>query len=217
LAAFLTSFYSFRLIYLTFVTKTNAYKFYMLHVHECSPFLGLPLFILSIGSIFGGFFCYALFIDFGTSFWQNSIYTAVPNAVGLNMEFIPLIIKLLPTILSLSAIFFVYLFYFILFYSLKLNMGLKVYNYLNNKWFFDQLYNFYVGIPIFKLAYSNCYKLLDKGFLEICGPYGITNFISYCTKQVLKYQTGFLYNYICLFILVFIFWFLFNDFFNVLI
>lgn len=68
LAAFLTSFYSFRLIYLTFITKVNAYKLYIAYVHECSFFLGIPLFILSIGSIFGGYNCYSLFIDFGTIF-----------------------------------------------------------------------------------------------------------------------------------------------------
>lgn len=68
LAAFLTSFYSFRLIYLTFITKANSYKFYISFIHECSFALAFPLFILSIGSIFGGYNCYSLFIDFGTIF-----------------------------------------------------------------------------------------------------------------------------------------------------
>ena len=213
LAAFLTSFYSFRLIYLTFLTKTNAYKFYIVHAHECSYFLGIPLFILSIGSIFGGYNCYSFFIDFGTNFWQNSIYISPSNSIGMDMEFIPLIIKQIPTIFSLSAIFFVYLFYSMGIYNLELTTFITAYVYLNNKWFFDQMYNFYVGIPTFRLAYRNCYKLLDKGFLELCGPYGISNFVSFCTQQILKYQTGFLYNYTCLFILGFLFFILLLDFF----
>ena len=214
LAAFLTSFYSFRLIYLTFITRTNAYKFYLVNAHECSPFLGFPLFILSIGSIFGGYNCYSIFIDFGTVFWQNSIYIAPSNSIGMDMEFIPLIIKQLPTFLSLFAIFLVCFFYKSGIYMLKVTSFVNIYTYLNNKWFFDQIYNFYFGIPIFRLAYQNCYKLLDKGFLELCGPFGISSFVSYCTKQVLKHQTGFLYNYLCLFILGFFFLFIFVDFFS---
>ncbi len=68
LVAFLTSFYSFRLIYLTFIVNTASYKFYIVRAHECSFFLGLPLCILSIGSIFGGYNCFNLFINFGTDF-----------------------------------------------------------------------------------------------------------------------------------------------------
>ena len=75
------------------------------------------------------------------------------------------------------------------------------------------MYNFYIGIPVFRIAYLNCYKLLDKGFLELCGPSGVSNFVSYSTKQILKRQTGFLYNYICLFILGFIFLLIFIEFF----
>ncbi len=201
LAAFLTSFYSFRLIYLTFITKTNAYKFYITHAHECSPFLGIPLFILSIGSIFGGYNCYTFFVDFGTIFWQNSIYIAPSNAICLDLEFIPLIIKQIPTILSLSAIFCVYIFYKFGIYSLNVTSFSNTYTFLNNKWFFDQMYNFYIGIPIFRLAYTNCYKLLDKGILELCGPFGISNVVTHYSKYILKHQTGFIYNYICLFIL----------------
>lgn len=211
-AAFLTSFYSFRLIYLTFITKTNAYKFYIINAHECSYFLGIPLFILSIGSIFGGYNCYSLFIDFGTNFWQNSIYISTNNSIGIDLEFIPLIIKQIPTVLSLLAIIFVWFFYQVSLYSECLTRFLRVYVFLNNKWFFDQVYNFYIGVPIFRLAYKNCYKLLDKGLLELCGPFGISNFVSFCAKQILRYQTGFLYNYICLFILGFFFAIVFIDF-----
>jgi proton-translocating NADH-quinone oxidoreductase chain L len=203
LAAFLTSFYSFRLIYLTFITKANSYKFYILFIHECSFVLALPLFILAIGSIFGGYNCYSLFIDFGTVFWQNSIYIAPSRAICMDLEFIPLLIKQIPTLLSLSAILFVYLFYKFGIYTLSILWLMRTYTYLNNKWFFDQSYNFYIGTPTFRLAYTNCYKLLDKGILELCGPFGISNLVLFYSKYMLKHQTGFIYNYICLFILGF--------------
>jgi NADH-quinone oxidoreductase subunit L len=110
------------------------------------------------------------------------------------------------------AILFVWLFYKVSLHSAGFTPFLRVYVFLNNKWFFDQLYNFYIGVPIFRLAYQNCYKLLDKGFLELFGPFGISNLVSFCAKQILKYQTGFLYNYICLFILGFFFTIMFIDF-----
>jgi NADH-ubiquinone oxidoreductase chain 5 len=67
-AALLTSFYSFRLLYLTFITKTNTYKFYIYKQQECSLLLAVPLIILSMGSIFGGYYCYSLVVNFGTNF-----------------------------------------------------------------------------------------------------------------------------------------------------
>ena len=168
---------------------------------------------MSIGSIYGGYNCYSIFIDFGSTFWQNAIYIVPSNSSGLDMEFIPLIIKQLPTILSLCAIFCVYFFYKVGLYRICVTKFINIYVFLNNKWFFDQLYNFYIGIPLFRLAYKNCYQLLDKGFLEIMGPFGVVNFVSYCSKYILKYQTGLFYNYICLFILGFFCFIFFIDYF----
>lgn len=128
------------------------------------------------------------------------------------MEFVPLIIKQIPTLLSLSAIFCVYFFYYLVLYHLRLYSFINTYTFLNNKWFFDQVYNSYIGIPLFRLAYRNCYKLLDKGFLELCGPFGISDFVSYCSKRVLTYQTGFIYSYACLFVLSFFFFLIIIDF-----
>jgi len=133
LAAFLTSFYSIRLLYLTFITKTNAYKPYIVFVHECSFYLGIPLFILSIGSIYGGYNCYSIFIDFGSTFWQNAIYIVPSNSSGLDMEFIPLMIKQLPTILSLCAIFCVYFFYKVGLYRICVTKFINIYVFFNNK------------------------------------------------------------------------------------
>ncbi len=130
------------------------------------------------------------------------------------MEFIPLIIKQVPTFLSLFAIFLVYIFYKGLIYYIDLFFFFHYYIFLNNKWFFDQIYNFYIGIPFFQLAYNVCYKLIDKGFLEMCGPFGISNIVLQCTKFILKNQTGFVYNYTCLFILGFFFLFGFVEFFS---
>jgi len=127
------------------------------------------------------------------------------------MEFVPIIIKQIPTLLSLFAIFCVYFFYYLGIYNFALYRFVTTYTFLSNKWFFDQVYNFYIGVPLFRLAYRNCYKVLDKGFLELCGPFGITNFIFYFTKRILLYQSGFIYSYVCLFVLGFFFFLVMID------
>jgi NADH:ubiquinone oxidoreductase subunit 5 (subunit L)/multisubunit Na+/H+ antiporter MnhA subunit len=123
------------------------------------------------------------------------------------MEFLPLIVKQTPTIASLLSIGVVYCFYNKLsscsLYNFKLTSAKSIYVFLNNKWFFDHIYNFYLGTPAFKFAYKSCYKLLDKGLLELFGPFGVSNFILFCSKNLVCYQTGFIYNYVCLFILAF--------------
>jgi NADH-ubiquinone oxidoreductase chain 5 len=52
LAAFCTSFYSFRLVYLAFVNNTNTYKKYIDHAHDGPILMVFPLLFLSIGAIF---------------------------------------------------------------------------------------------------------------------------------------------------------------------
>jgi NADH-ubiquinone oxidoreductase chain 5 len=73
-AAFCTSFYSFRLIFLTFVNKTNGFKFYLERAHEAPFMMILPLLILSMGAIFYGFFTRDFMIGLG-SFFFNSVFT----------------------------------------------------------------------------------------------------------------------------------------------
>ena len=51
-AAFCTAFYSFRLIFLTFVNDTNTYKSYMPHAHDAPILMVFPLFFLAFGAIF---------------------------------------------------------------------------------------------------------------------------------------------------------------------
>jgi hypothetical protein len=47
------------------------------------------------------------------------------------------------------------------------------YKFLNKKWFFDKVYNVYVGYPLLKVGYNVTFKLIDKGLIELFGPYGL--------------------------------------------
>jgi len=70
----LTSYYSFRLVYLTFYIKNNTFKTVAKHVHESPFIIILPLLVLSLGSLFLGFVAKDLFIGQGTTFFSGSIF-----------------------------------------------------------------------------------------------------------------------------------------------
>ena len=101
LSAGITAFYSFRLIYLTFISNPNGYKNAMQNAHDAPLPMAIPLFILCIGSIFVGYLTKDLFIGLGTPFWNNAIFIAPENLTMIDAEFIPTYIKWLPVIVSL--------------------------------------------------------------------------------------------------------------------
>jgi len=99
-AAFCTSFYSFRLFFLTFVNSTNSYKFYIEHAHEASIKMIIPLLILALGAIFYGFLTRDLIIGLG-SFYFNSVTTNYQNFNMLDSEFLNVLIKNIPFFFTL--------------------------------------------------------------------------------------------------------------------
>jgi len=185
LTAGFTAFYSFRLLYLTFLSESNAYKSVMKSVHESSWVMILPLLVLVFGSIFVGYLAKDIFLGLGSDAFLNSIYVHPKNLIFIDAEFIPYHIKLIPLFFSFFGIFLCFLFYCFLlkikvlwmnFYT-NLNL-LKIYHFTykfyNKKWFFDNVYNSFVGYPMLKLGYNVTFKLLDKGVIEFFGPYGMS-------------------------------------------
>jgi NADH-ubiquinone oxidoreductase chain 5 len=105
LSAFFTAFYSARLLLLTFFFKTNSFRYNLLRVHEGNQILVLSLTILVVGSIFSGYYLKDLFVGFGSTFFDNSIVILSKNSVNFELEFLPLVIKSIPTIFSLIGFF----------------------------------------------------------------------------------------------------------------
>jgi NADH-ubiquinone oxidoreductase chain 5 len=103
LAAFCTSFYSFRLLYLTFINKTNSYKSYILKAHEAPVRMVLPLVFLCIGSIVAGYFGRDLFIGLGTPVFSNSISINIENLTLIDSEFINTFLKNLPLLFTIRG------------------------------------------------------------------------------------------------------------------
>jgi NADH-ubiquinone oxidoreductase chain 5 len=199
ISAFFTAFYSFRLVYLTFLSRPNGQKNIIGGAHEVPLSMGVPLIVLSFGSIFWGYLSRDLIIGLGTDFWQHAIFVLPTNSLFIESEFIPSYVKLVPTVLSFAgAILAIILnhYYASFLYNATLSpVGLKLYAFLNKKWYFDKIYNECLNKPLFSFGYFISFRGIDKGIVEILGPYGAVNSFSSMMKKASKLQTGFIYHY----------------------
>lgn len=195
----LTAFYSFRLIAIVFVTYPNASKSSYLNCHESKLAIVIPLLVLSIFSLFFGYLFSDLFIGIGSDFFHNSLFTH-PNHISLiEAEFsLPIYIKLLPLIFTLLGITISIYFYHTnlnLITSLtKASMGYKLYVFLNRKYYFDVVYNNYFINSGLKLGHKLS-KLIDRGIIELIGPFGLSNLFIRTGLNISKLDTGVITSY----------------------
>ena len=198
-SASLTAFYSMRLLYLTFINKTNSYRFSIQHIHDLPKIMGYPLVILVFGSIFVGFLMKDMVIGVGTNFWGNALFVLPENLVIFDAEFLPVTIKLIPVVFSLSGAFVSYLVYVVFsadfIYSIKISkFGIIFYNFFNRKWFFDKVYNEFINQYVLKSGYHISYKLIDRGVIENLGPFGISNLFYSNYMKLNLMQSGLIYH-----------------------
>jgi len=199
LTAGLTAFYSFRLISLVFLTIPNGIKNVYLNSHESNFAVIIPLFVLALFSIFFGFVFSDLFVGVGSDFFANSIFINPNNIAIIEAEFsLPLIIKLLPTILSIlgatSAIFLYHAYPDFIINFTDSALGRKIYTFLNGKYFFDVIYNYYF-ISAGLLTGNTISKVLDRGVIELLGPYGLASVLENTANNIAKLDTGVITTY----------------------
>jgi NADH-quinone oxidoreductase subunit L len=192
--AFLTSIYSWRLIFKTFHGKYNNQDIKIEETHESPLVMLIPLVILSIGAIFAGFLFKDLFIGHGEEnlFWAESIKFLKP----LSVEHPPTWFLLLTPCLVLSSIPIAY-YLFVKNKELSndiANMNKPLYKFLVNKWYFDELYNVIFINPSKKLGLF-FWKFCDGKLIDGFGPDGISSFIKKCSIKASKFQSGFIYQY----------------------
>ena len=204
LAAFFTAYYSIRLLCLTFLRPANGNKFFYEHAHEAPLAMGLPLFLLSFGSIFIGYLSRDMFVGMGSDFWGNALYTKPSRQFILEAEWLDTSVKLIPLIFSFSGAglaFLNYLYTFEVLFTLKQNkLGRALYTFLNRKWFFDKVYNEWISQGFLKLAYKETYQNMDRGLLEFLGPQGIATQIYVYTTKISELNLGFVYYYLFIFL-----------------
>ena len=205
ISAFFTAFYSFRLLFLTFLSKTNSFRSVIEKAHDAPFIMILPLSFLCFGSIFIGFFFKDMIIGIGSPFFANSIFFFSKNFIFLDAEFLPFYIKIFPVIFSILGAFlalFFYSFFFKFLFILKSKTFYKnFYIFFNKKWFFDIIYFYFFSKKILFFGYNISFKLIDRGFIELLGPLGLVNFFNFCSFIVNKSQSGFLFHYFYIFFL----------------
>jgi len=214
-AALLTSFYSWRLIFLTFfgtprwiesehiqhsVHKTPAQAGADTtggyHPHESPLPMLIPLGVLTVGAVAAGFVFHHAFIDaeHGAAFWNGSLFF---NAHLMHeMHEVPLWVKLASTVAMLIGLLTAILMYLVN-NSLpaKLATALSpLYRFFLNKWYFDELYNHIFVKPSFALG-RFFWKVGDEGTINRFGPDGAAVLVSSGSRIAMKLQSGFLYSY----------------------
>jgi len=213
LGACFSAFYSFRLISLVFLTVPNGLKSSYNQVHESKVMI--PLFILALFSIFFGYVFSDLFVGAGSDFFGNSLYVNPNNISLIEADFsIPILVKLFPAILSfLGATSAVYIYHINPEFTVNLTntkVGKQLYTFLNGKYFFDVVYNHYIISVGLKVGYSIS-KVLDRGVIELVGPYGISSALSKTalsislsdTRVISTYSTYIIFNALVLIFIIF--------------
>ena len=194
LTAFLTSIYSWRLIFKTFHGEYKNKNIKIEETHESPLVMLIPLILLSIGAIFAGYTFKELFIGHGgvNNFWQESILFLKP----LSTEHPPFWFLMLTPILVVSSIPIAY-YLFVKNKNLTeqiANVNKPLYQFLLNKWYFDEFYDVLIVKPSKNLGLF-LWKFFDIKLIDGFGPDGISALIKKCSLKANKFQSGYIYQY----------------------
>jgi NADH-quinone oxidoreductase subunit L len=216
LAALLTSFYSWRLIFLTFFGKarwiqsehiqhsvhktpeqagsdtTGGY-----HPHESPWTMLVPLGVLTLGAVFAGFLFHGGFIeaDTGKAFWANSTLAFNEHLMHAMHE-VPLWVKLASTVAMLTGLFIAWNMYIrseTAPATVARNFA-PLYKFFYNKWYFDELYNWLFVKPAFWFG-RLFWKQGDVGIIDRFGPNGSAAVVAFSSRMAVRMQSGYLYSY----------------------
>ena len=209
IGAMFTTLYSVKILYLTFLTNPNGplvnYK-QAKAAHEGDIFMSMPLIILALFSVFFGYIIKDIFIGLGSNFFSdNGLFIHPLHEITLDTEFaVPTIFKLLPLfftiILSIISIIFSE-FYpkFLIKFKLS-NFGYNIFSFFNQRFLIEFFYNRYISGIILKLG-GQATKVMDKGSVELFGPYGLEKRLTDISKLIGRLSTGIVTSY-ALYILI---------------
>ena len=197
LAAFLTAFYSWRLIIMTFHGAPRADAHVMGHVHESPKVMILPLFVLAAGSVFMGYVGFESFVgQKAGEFWGEAI-AVLPHHKALEAaHHVPAWVKYLPLVVAFAGIGLAYVLYMLRpeIPALIAARFQAVYRFLLNKWYFDELYDFLFVRPAFYLG-RGFWRTGDGTLIDGVGPDGVSAAVLNLARRAAAVQTGYLYHY----------------------
>ncbi|KAK2995434.1 hypothetical protein RJ640_029066 [Escallonia rubra] len=67
----------------------------------------------------------------------------------------------------------------------------RLYSFFNKRWFFDQVFNDFLVRSFLRFGYEVSFEALDKGAIEILGPYGISYTFRRLAERISQLQSGF--------------------------
>ncbi len=191
--AFLTTIYSWRLIFKTFHGKFNNQKVSQSDIHDSEITILLPLVVLVLGSIFVGFLFQDLLIGHNfTNFWNNSIlFLKEVNHSDIPTWF--LLITPIIVVLTIPLAFYLYIKNEQILINLT-NKNEKIYLFLLNKWYFDEIYEKIIVEPIKKIG-KFLWRSGDENIIDKYGPDGISKIVKLISNKAIKLQSGYIFDY----------------------
>ncbi len=197
IAALFTSFYSWRLMFLTFFGKPRASADVMHHVHESPMVMLLPLFLLAIGAVFAGVVFEGYFYGHHyAEFWKAALFTLPENELLEEFHHVPAWVALSPFVAMVVG--FVTAWYM---YIKNPSAPKKLaesqwllYQFLLNKWYFDEIYDF-LFVRSAKALGRFLWKKGDVATIDAYGPNGVASAVGGLTQKVVRLQSGYLYHY----------------------
>jgi NADH-quinone oxidoreductase subunit L len=213
-AAGLTSFYSWRLAFMTFFGKRGEWARWLPHdnhahddhahghdhdgpAHESPAVMLISLGVLAFGATFAGMFYRHWFIGSGfEGFWKESLFLAKGNTILEDMEHVPWLVSLLPFLMMAGGFVVAYRMYVVDKTAPDRLAGANplLYKFLYNKWYFDELYDFLFVQPAFWIG-RVFWKGGDGMIIDGVGPDGVAARVFDVSRNVVKLQTGYVYHY----------------------
>lgn len=197
-AAFLTAFYSWRLLFLTFHSKTRADKHTFDHAHESPKSMLIPLYVLAFGSVFAGIFGAKIFnmVSAEGNFFDGAIFVAHANRELLEeIHHAPFLVKISPLLVGVIAIALAYILYLKKpTWPAKLARSFQpLYQLSLNKWYFDEIYEAALVKPTKRLG-DILWRFFDVKIVDGI-PNSAAAFCRVISARVSQLQTGYIYNY----------------------
>ncbi|WP_064706932.1 NADH-quinone oxidoreductase subunit L [Rhizobium bangladeshense] len=197
IAALFTSFYSWRLIFMTFFGRPRASHEVMHHVHESPQVMLVPLYLLAVGAVFAGYFFEGRFYgEEYAEFWKGSLFTGAENELVEEFHHVPALVALSPFIAMLLGFIIAWYMYIRSPQTPRVlaKQHRVLYNFLLNKWYFDELYDF-LFVRTARALGRFLWKKGDVGVIDTYGPNGVAARVVAVTDRVVRLQTGYLYHY----------------------
>jgi len=197
LAALMTAFYSWRLIFLTFHGKPRCDERTLAHVHEAPAIMWVPLLVLAAGSIVAGAVAYNVFVGEGmAAFWGDSLLVLKQHSALVDAHHAPWAVKLLPLGMGIIGIAIAYGMY-IAWPGSARELARRlwpVYLFSYHKWYFDELYDRIFVRPAFYLG-EGLWKGGDGALIDGVGPDGVAAAAQRIARRAGGLQSGYLYHY----------------------